>query len=50
MAADQANAQRRIVRLTDVPASGIVPDQLAFMNNIACIWNVVSAGGVPVDS
>jgi hypothetical protein len=29
---------------------GIVPDHLTFMNNIACIWNVVSAGGVPVDS
>jgi hypothetical protein len=29
---------------------GIVPDHLTFMNNIACIWNVVSAGGVPGDS
>jgi hypothetical protein len=33
------------VHLTAVPAPGIVPDHLAFMNSIACSWNVVSAGG-----
>jgi hypothetical protein len=34
-----------LVHLTAVPAPGIVPDHLTFMNNIACSWNVVSAGG-----
>ena len=34
-----------LVHLTAVSASGIVPDHLTFMNNIACSWNVVSAGG-----
>src|SRR4029450_8216795 len=31
------------VRLAAVPAPGIVPDHLTFMNNIGCTWNVVSA-------
>jgi hypothetical protein len=34
-----------LVHLTAVPAPGIVPDHLTFMNNIACSWNVVRAGG-----
>ena len=34
------------MHLTAVPAPGIVPDHLTFMNNIACSWNVVSAGAL----
>jgi nucleoside-diphosphate-sugar epimerase len=32
-----------LVHLAAVPAPGIVPDHLTFMNNIACTWNVLSA-------
>jgi nucleoside-diphosphate-sugar epimerase len=32
-----------LVHLAAVPAPGIVPDHLTFMNNIGCTWNVISA-------
>jgi nucleoside-diphosphate-sugar epimerase len=32
-----------LVHLAAVPAPGIVPDHLTFMNNISCSWNVFSA-------
>jgi nucleoside-diphosphate-sugar epimerase len=32
-----------LVHLAAVPAPGIVPDHLTFMNNMSCTWNVVSA-------
>jgi nucleoside-diphosphate-sugar epimerase len=32
-----------LVHLAAVPAPGIVPDHLTFMNNISCTWNIVSA-------
>ena len=32
-----------LVHLAAVPAPGIAPDHLTFMNNMSCTWNVVSA-------
>jgi len=32
-----------LVHLAAVPAPGIVPDHLTFINNISCTWNVFSA-------
>ena len=32
-----------LVHLAAIPAPGIRPDHLTFMNNISCTWNVVSA-------
>ena len=32
-----------LVHLAAIPAPGIVPDHLTFMNNMTCTWNVVSA-------
>ena len=31
------------MHLAAVPAPGIVPDHMTFMNNVSCTWNVVSA-------
>jgi len=32
-----------LVHLAAIPAPGIMPDHLTFMDNISCTWNVVSA-------
>ena len=32
-----------LVHLAAIPAPGIAPDHMTFMNNISCTWNVVSA-------
>ena len=32
-----------LVHLAAIPAPGIMPDHLTFMNNMTCTWNVVSA-------